>query len=110
MRLLRRTELRFHSQVHLHACARKPAPATLGKLGRFRDLSHPQRANIETACNLLLAHRHGKLDVIDGSKLLDQHETILSETMTSPGPPPPSHPINQLSPVLADVLLKYHLH
>src|SRR5258708_23148098 len=59
-------KVRFHSQMDLYAPALKPASAAFRQLGWFGDLFHPQQARIVLARSLLLARRHGKLNMING--------------------------------------------
>ncbi len=68
MRLLRRTKILLHSQMHLHAPALKPASSALSQLGRLRDLTHPEHARIEPSSGVFAVNRHGKLHVIDGGE------------------------------------------
>src|SRR5678809_1581134 len=68
MRLLRRTEIRFDSEMKLNATALEPAPAALRQFRWLGEFDHAQQIAIERARPILLARRHGKLYVINSRK------------------------------------------
>jgi hypothetical protein len=63
-----RTKVVFHSQMNLNCSAQEPAPATFGKLRRFRQLGHTENIKVEPPGSFFSSDGHSQLDVIDGGE------------------------------------------
>ena len=75
--LLRRTEVGANAKVHVNIAAAEPATAALRQFWRFRHLLKSEHADVELACAVFFAARHGELDVIEAGERAVSHDTPL---------------------------------
>src|ERR1051326_869225 len=68
MRFLCRTKVGFHSQVHLHSPAFKPAAFALGQFRRFGNLDHAEHSAVESPRRVFPICWHGELNMMNGQK------------------------------------------
>src|SRR5262245_55995309 len=76
MRLPCRTKVFLDPEMNLHRSALKPASTALRQLRRFRDFLHPEQPPIERARQLLSAHRHSQLHMMNVAERIRSHIKI----------------------------------
>lgn len=65
MGFARRTEIRFNTQMQLGAPGLKPNSAAFVQPGRLREFCKPKQVDEKSPRPVLLAGRHGHLDMVD---------------------------------------------
>jgi hypothetical protein len=77
MGFLRRTEVGVNAKMHMNIAAAEPTTSALRQSWRFRHFPESEHADVELACAVFFAARHGELDVIKAGEWSVAHDTPL---------------------------------